>query len=232
MHHHPYRGSRFWAAWILVGLTYLGAADASTATAFTASLQGDDAAAKRAAMVQATGGSDADAIPLLILGVADRQTHDQAIQALRARTGLKPIRYNRGSGYPGYPTSDDPAAWQAWFTQWSKNQKRQQDIDGALAKLQQQTSIAAPVAMSDMPPAVEPVNAPPAQQIPTDNLGRLDRIVYRSGRTLLAFQRSVRLDGDGHLMSIRVVHRDGSGEETIDGRLIARVDQDVDEAGR
>jgi hypothetical protein len=213
-------------ACLLASLTGLGAGE-DAAAAFTKALQGDDAQEKRGAMQAATSGSDEDAIPLLILAVADRQTHDLAVQALRARTGLKPVRFNRGSGYPGYPFSDDPAAWQAWFAKWSENQARQRAIADALKRLGGKPAAPGPLAPAEPAGDVATQEAPD-RRIPVGDLGRLDRIIYTSGRTLIAFKRSIRLDGDGKLVSIRIVHRDGSGEETIDGRLIARIDDDFD----
>jgi hypothetical protein len=54
-------------------------------------------------------------IPLLVLAVDDRQTHDEAVLALRQRTGLHPTLNNRGTGYPEYPITDEPADWNAWL---------------------------------------------------------------------------------------------------------------------
>ncbi len=62
---------------------------------------------------------DAIVLPLLVAAVADRQAHELAVPALRARTGLRPATSQGGNtGYPGYPADDSAWAWRIWLTAW------------------------------------------------------------------------------------------------------------------
>jgi hypothetical protein len=99
------------------------AAIASFARAFA----GDDSTAKREAVraVSALGTSFDDVVlALLVQAANDRQTHDEAVVALRARTGLSPNYLNRGSGYPNYPYTDDGRDWSAWLAARTRDQRQ------------------------------------------------------------------------------------------------------------
>jgi hypothetical protein len=211
---------------LLICCTALAWAGESAAIAdFKKAMADDDAIAKRqaiAALVSKDAGSDDEVLPLLVSAVSDRQGNEPAIRALRARTGLNPPAREGASSYPGYPTGDTPSDWQAWLTARTRDVETKKKLDKIVKKLD-----SAPV---DKPvestPEVAPVAPPP--KIPTDDLGKLDRIIYKSSRTLTAFVRSKRLDGDGNLVSVRVVHRDGAGEEVIDASVIARIEEDIE----
>jgi hypothetical protein len=45
---------------------------------------------------------------------------------------------------------------------------------------------------------------------------------------LVGYIVNKRTDQDGNLISVRVVHRDQGGEETLSADLIARIDEDVE----
>lgn len=201
------------------------AAESAAIAEFKKAMAGDDGTAKKqaiSALVSKDAGSDDEVLPLLVGAVADRQGNEPAIRALRARTGLTPPARKGASAYPGYPTGDSPADWQAWLAARTRDiemKKRLDKIDKKLDPVVEQKPVEAP-------PETAPVAPPP--RIPTDDLGKVDRIVYKSGRTLIAFVRSKRLDGDGNLVSVRVVHRDGAGEEVIDAAVIARIEEDVE----
>lgn len=211
------------------------AGESSAVQEFRKAMAGDDGAAKRDAVRRLAGkdaGEDADIIPLLIGAVGDRQASAWAIQSLQARTGLsKPARGRGGVGYPGYPVSNDAAGWSAWFEAWKKDAETRGKID--------QLTKAAPAPGAPLPGGdaaaagtaapPKPVDAPePAPRHAIDDLGKLDRIVYKSGRTLVAYVRAKRLDGDGNLVSLRVVHRDGVGEEVVDAAVVARIEEDIE----
>ncbi|MCX8016593.1 MAG: hypothetical protein N2690_01630 [Rhodocyclaceae bacterium] len=214
----------------------LACADAGESAAIVAyrqAMQGDDAIAKREAvraLISKDAGDDDTVLPLLVEALQDRQAREAAIQALRARTGLRPPARQGASSYPGYPSDDTPAAWQAWLAARARDletKRRLETIDRRLQPPPAPAAASSETTASEVQQAAvsEPTLAP---RIPTESLGRLDRIVYKSGRSLIAYVRTRRLDADGNLLSIRVVHRDGIGEEVIDAALIARIDEDIE----
>ncbi len=199
--------------------------ESAAVTEFKKVMADDDGTAKKqaiAALVSKDAGTDDEILPLLVGAVADRQGNEPAIRALRARTGLNPPAREGASSYPGYPTGDTAADWQAWLTARTRDVEMKKKLDKIDKKLD-------PVVV-DKPVEAEPEAAPiaPPPRIPTDDLGKIDRIIYKSSRTLTAFVRSKRLDGDGNLVSVRVVHRDGAGEEVIDASVIARIEEDIE----
>jgi hypothetical protein len=125
---------------LAVALPVIGApliaADGSDASQllinFDQAMLGQDFDAKRQA-VRALGdpavGNDDDILPRLVAAVEDRQASDDAIMALRERTGLIPSRWRGQSHYPGYPWSDDPQAWQAWLIERDHARAIDQHID-------------------------------------------------------------------------------------------------------
>ena len=194
---------------------------------FKKAMSGDDGTAKKqaiAALASKDAGTDDEILPLLVGAVADRQGNEPAIRALRARTGLNPPARGGASSYPGYPTGDTAADWQTWLTARTRDMETQKKLDKMDKKLDQ-IATSKPV---DEPSAPEVAPIAPPPRIPTDDLGKIDRIIYKSSRTLTAFVRSKRLDGDGNLVSVRVVHRDGAGEEVIDASVIARIEEDIE----
>ncbi len=211
---------------LLTCATLTWAGDSAAVAAFKQAMNDNDAIAKRETingLVSKDAGDDDTILPLLVSTVSDRQGREPAIRALRARTGLTPPAREGASAYPGYPTGDTVADWQAWLAARTRDMETKKKLEKLDPKK------VAPVAdkpTEEQPTESAPVAPPP--RIPTDDLGKLDRIVYKSGRTLIAFVRSKRLDGDGNLVSVRVVHRDGVGEEVIDAGVIARIEEDVE----
>ncbi len=208
---------------LLLCATLISAEDSAAVAEFKKAMTGQEFAAKRTAiqaLASKDAGDDDTILPLLVSAVGDRQGSDPAIKALRARTGLVPPESKRAaSAYPGYPSADTQDAWGVWLQARTKDLAIQKKLEPPKA------AAAAPVATTEAP-AAAPVDVPPP--IPTDDLGKIDRIVYKSGRTLTAYVRSKRLDGDGNLVSVRVVHRNGSGEEVIDAQVIARIEDDIE----
>lgn len=200
-------------------------------------------------IAQALGKDQDDlAFELLIKGVNDRQVHDEAVMALRARTGLQPTLLNRGSGYPGYPASDDASEWNNWLSQRKKDKETQKKIAEGEKKLKeleeaeknkpgdgktgQPGDKPADGTVKPADPATagtEPGTEKPAQPAyePPSDLGRLDRIVFKTGGSLVCYILSKRMNADGVLQSIRIVHQNDGGEETLAAELIARIDEDV-----
>jgi hypothetical protein len=191
--------------------------DSPAITTFKAAMQGEDGIAKRDAinaLKAKDAGSDEEVIPLLVGAISDRQGKEPAISALRARSGLT----------PPFPDGKTVAEWQTWLTAYTQALATKKQLDKIDKKLDAVVAAAKP---AEEPP-VESAPVAPPPRIPTDDLGKLDRIIYKSGRTLIAFVRSKRLDGDGNLVSVRVVHRDGAGEEVIDAAVIARIEEDIE----
>ncbi len=196
-------------------------------------------------------GQDDTAYELLIRAVNDRQVHDEAVMALRARTGMQPTLLNRGSGYPGYPASDDGSEWSNWLAARKRDQETQNKIkeqeeklkaiedeknkekenEGKVADGDKPTDDSGkPVDGTDKPADGETeapiVKAPPTYEPPSD-LGRLDRIIFKSGGSLVCYILSKRSNADGVLQSVRIVHPKNGGEEILAAELIARIDEDI-----
>jgi hypothetical protein len=235
------------------------AADAEQVkTEFAKAFGSGSAADKKAALrtAQALGKDQDDiAYELLVKGVNDRQVHDEAVIALRARTGLQPTLLNRGSGYPGYPASDDASEWNNWLSARKKDKETQKKIAEGEKKLKEMEEAekkkaaegkdgkdgkkdgdkpADGTAGTDKPaegkdgeakdgdkPAEKPAYEPPS------DLGRLDRVVFKSGGSLVCYILSKRVNADGVLQSVRVVHQNNGGEEILAADLIARIDEDI-----
>ncbi len=214
--------------------------------------QGQSSDKKDALRVAQGLGKDQDdlAFELLIKGINDRQVHDEAVMALRARTGLQPTLLNRGSGYPGYPASDDASEWNNWLGARKKDKETQKKIAEGEKKLKEMEELEkkkkAEGKDGDKPgdPATgekpsegkdgkigegkdgdKPV-AKPTYEPPSD-LGKLDRIVFKTGGSLVCYILSKRVNADGVLQSVRVVHQNNGGEETLAADLIARIDEDI-----
>ena len=120
------------AAFLCLTVTTAWAGDAKEVQAkFNKSFSEGSSTDKKDALrlAQSLSKEDDDvAFELLIKGVSDRQVHDEAVLALRARTGLQPTLLNRGSGYPGYPASDDASEWNNWFSARKKDKETQKKI--------------------------------------------------------------------------------------------------------
>lgn len=200
--------------------------------AFSAAMSGQDQAAKKAAirgLLSLPKEQDDQVLGLLAGAVDDRQASQSAVSALRSRTGLAPSPKRGAGGYPAYPPEDSAAAWNAWIAARKADldtKKAAKDIKDKLEKIDEKINPDAPTGDPATDGGDAVVRAP--QKIPApDDLGGLDRIHFQNGSTLLGYVISKRTDADGKLVSIRVVHRDGAGEESIAADLIARVDEDI-----
>ena len=212
--------------------------------------EGEASDKKEALRMAQSLGKDQDdlAFELLIRGAGDRQVHDEAVMALRARTGLQPTLLNRGSGYPGYPASDDASEWNNWLGQRKKEKDEQKKIAENSAKLKAleeaekkkaaeakdgkpgekpgETATTTPTPDGEKPADGEKPVAKPVHEQPSD-LGKLDRLVFKSGGSLVCYVLSKRVNADGQLQSVRVVHQNNGGEEILAADLIARIDEDI-----
>ena len=211
---------RTWLASLMLSSAVF-AADTAVAN-FQTAMTGNDAGAKKSA-ARALGskdaGKDAEVLPLLIGAITDRQAGEAATSALQARTGKTPV-----GGL--YKNGQDPAvtqaAWQGWFEDWKKSQqlKKLEKKD----EPQVETAAKPTAAETPRPGSVSEDRVPTS---PAADLGKLDRINFKSGGSLLCFIQSKRTDADGNLLSVRAVHPDGSGEETIAADLISRIEEDI-----
>ncbi|MHC5067690.1 MAG: hypothetical protein ACYTF0_03770 [Planctomycetota bacterium] len=224
-------------------VTGLCAADASAD--FRKAMAGNDAQAKREAIrALASSGLDSnEVIDLLIPAVSDRQASREAITALRRASGVQPAASSRrNAGYPGYPTDDSSAAWSAWFS--AKRQQEQQQADLAAAQealTAAQADIAASAqagtqagaeagtegtATSEASGGESTTSAP---VISDEALyGHIDRIYFTDGSMLRCYILTKRVDLSGNITSMRVAHRKGGGEETIDATVILRFEEDIE----
>jgi hypothetical protein len=217
--------------------------------AFNQAMGSGDSTAKRAAL-KALGGLgkeyDDQVIGLLVAAVNDRQTHDDAVMALRARTGLVPTIYNQGTGYPGYPNSDRAADWSTWYALRCKDKDEQKKIAQeakALKELADRVAkdeaakkggadgagAAGTAAPGDAGSAAATPPTPPRSTatLLTDDLGHPSRILFKNGGSLMCYVASKRFDSDGILQSVRIIHLDGGGEEILSASLIARIEENV-----
>jgi len=216
---------------ILLAATGLGwAADAPSVAAFHTAMGGQDFQAKKQAM-QALAGDDSIILPLLVQALNDRQVGEFALQALRSRTGLAAPTNKRvgGPGYPGYPQDDSSSSWSGWLADRTKaveQEKLLKELKDKANKKPDKTTAKPedPNATPDVP--ANPDKQPKVAAIDTD-LGTIDRVILRSGGALMCYVLSKRTDADGNLISIRVAHPDGGGEEVLQADLVARLEEDV-----
>jgi hypothetical protein len=216
------------------------AVEAQFSKAFSDGSSSDKKDALRAAQSLSKENDDL-AFGLLIRAVNDRQVHDEAVLALRARTGMQPTLLNRGSGYPGYPASDDASEWNNWLAARKKDKETQKKIAEQESKLKEieaeknkpkkEGETATPTD-GTTPPTTgaegeTPVVKAPPEYVPPSDLGRLDRIIFKSGGTLVCYILSKRVNPDGILQSVRVVHPNNGGEEILSADLISRIDEDI-----
>ncbi|MBA3846922.1 MAG: hypothetical protein H0X45_09795 [Planctomycetes bacterium] len=203
----------------------------------------EDADAKRAAvkaLADKAAGGDDEAYARLVQATGDRQSQDAAIAALRARSGLKPSK-GEGGGYPGYPESDSPAAWQTWLKARTAEREKEEKVKEALklaeeAKKEAATKdpakadgeAAAPGDAVVADPNAAPAKPAPAAARPSTDLGRIDRVVFKTGGSLLCYILGKRVDDSGNLISVRVVHPDEGGEEVLSADLVARIEEDIE----
>jgi hypothetical protein len=177
---------------------------------------------------------DDAAYKCLIQATGDRQTHDDGVLALRSRSGLSPGILNSGPGYPGYPVSDSGADWAAWLAARTKDKAEKKQIADQAAKIKDlEKKKDEKDKVGDKPadkpgdagaPAASEAKKAPAEQAPSD-LGKPSRIIFRNGGSLVCYVIFKRTDPDGVLQSVRIIHLDGGGEETLTADLIARIEE-------
>lgn len=195
---------------------------------FAAAMGGQDATVKKEALqalISPDAGSDDVILPLLVQALADRQVGDLAITALRARTGLQAPSNKRlgGPGYPGYPKDDSPSSWSGWLSERNKA-KEQEKLLKALKDKDKKPEDTGDRPTTDEPPG--PI-VPSRTPVVDADLGSIDRVILKTGGALLCYVLSKRTDVDGNLISIRIAHPDGGGEEVLQADLIARLEEDV-----
>ena len=196
--------------------------------AFAAAMGGQDATAKKEALqalISADAGSDEVILSLLVQALGDRQLGDQAIAALRARTGLQAPANKRvgGPGYPGYPKDDSASSWSGWLSERNKV-KEQEKLLKALKDKDKKPEVTGGQPTRDEPATPTTKTRPPVVDA---DLGSIDRVILKTGGALLCYVLSKRTDADGNLISIRIAHPDGGGEEVLQADLIARLEEDV-----
>ncbi len=201
------------------------AAPAPEVAAFQQAMTGDDAAAKKTAIRALSSksvGKDAEVLPLLVAAIGDRQAGEAAVSALSSRTGQTPVG---GSYRIGIDPEKIQQKWQTWLADWQKAQdiKKLEKKDAKIeAKVEANSQAIAEVAKPTTPDGEK--SLPPA---PAEDLGKLDRVIFVAGGSLVCYIMSKRTDADGVLVSVRVVHPDGAGEETIAASLISRIEEDI-----
>jgi hypothetical protein len=215
-------------------------ADNPVVIAFTQAFAGDDSTAKRESMRAVAGlpkELDDIVLKLLVQAVGDRQTHDEAVMALRSRTGLAPNAFNKGNGYPGYPSTDDPADWNIWLSARTKDKSQAKQLADQAKELKElkakeekdakgdkgAVASSKTPAGGDAAATTETKHNEAPEQAPSD-LGKPSRIIFKNGGSLVCYVIFKRTDSDGVLQSVRIVHLDGGGEETLAADLIARIE--------
>ena len=242
----------------LLVASLLAAADPALA-AFDRAMAGQDQAEKKsaiAALANRSVGTDDVVLPLLVRAVADRQAHDAAVAALRARTGLQPAPTRGAGGYPAYPADDTAAAWNGWLAARTAARAAEEKLketakaaeeakqtaaeaeakaeakgdepagEASAAAAGDEAAVAAP-GEGDASATAVTADKPKAEPGRDPEFGGLDRITFKTGGSLLCYVLGKRLDVDGGLVSVRLMHTDQGGEETLAAELIARIEEDI-----
>jgi hypothetical protein len=217
---------------LLSGLACLGAESSDALAEFSQAMSGQDATAKKAALQRLGDKSvapDDVVLPLLIQALGDRQVSDVALSVLQARTGLQPPSNKRlgGPGYPGYPKDDSQASWSGWLSERNKALEQERLLKELKEKEKKPSP---PPSGNEASPAegeVPVVEARPEAPTVDPDLGTLDRVIFKTGAALRCYVLNKRLDADGNLVSIRIVHPEGGGEEVLQAELISRIEEDV-----
>jgi hypothetical protein len=231
-------GSLLIATLLAAALTVpLPAEDSVAIAAFAEAFSGSDEAAKRAALPAIIAmGKDADdtVYRLLVQAVGDPQTHDVAVPALRARSGLAPNFFDHGPGYPGYPQSDTASDWNAWLASRGQDQERTRTLNdqsrriAALAAPSTPSVGGAAAASAASPAAAASERAhASATPMPPSDLGSLSRIVFADGSTLVGHVVDRHRDANGVVLTVEFIHQDGGGREVIPIERIARIEADA-----
>jgi hypothetical protein len=209
----------------------LRADDAAAIAAFTQALSGSDAGAKRTAMtaIIALGQDEDDAVyRLLVRAVSDPQTQEGAILALRARCAQSPHPYDRAPSNPSYLPLDTPADWNRWLavrTQYQERERAMADLARRLAALEKadasESKAATVSATASAGAERKPASAATA---PAGDPGRLSRIIFADGATVMGHILAMHRDTDGTVLSVEFIHHDGGGREVIPIDRIARIE--------
>ena len=216
------------AVLLTLGVVGFAAEDAAKAIQeLKTALAGNDAQAKRAALKKLSSrslGQDSVIVPLLVGAINDRQAGEAAIAAAVSRVGKAPPK----DGIPraGFPPEKNQAAWASWLADFQAKQKIK-DLEKTVADGEKKKDLEVPA--TDVKAEAKPVE-PSAETVavtPPQDLGKADRLIFKSGGSLVCFIQSRRVDGDGKLLSMRIVHLDGGGEETLSADLISRVEEDI-----
>ena len=231
----------------LLAWSVLSAADPALA-AFESAMAGQDQAAKKsaiAALANKSVGTDDQVLPMLVRAIADRQAHDAAIAAMRTRTGMQPAAGRGAGGYPAYPADDSGGAWSGWIAARSAARAAEEKLKEtakAVDEAKKKTALADARAAGKTDEATngqealnpaEGADAIAVAEVPTAEPGRdpefggLDRITFKTGGSLLCYVLGKRLDVDGGMVSVRIMHTDQGGEETLAADLIARIEEEI-----
>lgn len=209
----------------------LKADDTSAVAAFTQAFAGSDAAAKRTALTAiAAMGQDADdtVYPLLVQAVGDPQTQDVALLALHARCAQSPHPYDRAPSNPSYLPLDTPADWNRWLavrTQYKEREKALADIARRLAALEKADARGTqPATASATASAGAEQKTAKAGAAPASDLGKLSRIIFTDGATVVGHVIDLHRAADGTVLSVEFFHRDGGGREVIPIDRVARIE--------
>jgi hypothetical protein len=211
---------------VLSASASLLAADATAeVTALQAALASNDATAKKTAIRALSSksvGKDAEILPLLVAAIGDRQAGEAAVNALSSRAGKTPVG---GTYRVGIDPATIQAAWQSWLEDWMKTQELKKIEKKIEKKVEKNSEKIKEVAINTAETAAAVQKT--TTQAPPEDLGKIDRVIFKAGGSLLCFIMSKRTDADGNLVSVRIVHPDGAGEETIAESLISRIEEDI-----
>jgi hypothetical protein len=204
--------------------------DGDAVAAFAQAFSGSDAAAKRTALtaIVALGQDQDDTVyRLLVQAVSDPQTQDVAVLALHARCAQSSHPYDRPPSNPSYLPLDTPADWNRWLamrTQYKERERALADLARRLAALEKaagEAKAAPTAAAANTGGEKKPSSAAPA---PDKDLGRLSRIIFTDGATVIGHVLEMHRDADGTVLSVEFYHRDGGGREVIPIDRIARIE--------
>ena len=100
------------------------------------------------------------------------------------------------------------------------------DEDGTLNEDELAAASAALAAATSGDPEAElPDHLKPETQ---SRYGKLDRLFFTDGSILRCYIMTKRTDLKGQLTSVRIIHKDGGGEEIIDASVVARIEEDIE----
>lgn len=217
----------------------LVAADDDAANAaiaeFNDALSGSDLGAKRAALSAVTAlGKDYEVQVLEALqrGAQDRQLQRHALQAFISRTGARGLS-------SGARMDANLRAMSTYIAEAKRTAEIESQVSELAAENERLTEQVegggTTEAGTSAPAATDPENTVAVGRVThggssaraEEQAGQLDRILFNDGGMLLAYIVSKRVDLDGNLTSIRIMHRDGAGEETLDAHLISRIEEDI-----